>query len=188
MRPCVVRAVLFAVLVGVTTACDSGDDEPAPAVDAGDGTAPSKACPPDTPDFDFGSGGLTSEPNEALGIQAHLVTASARPPANGYNDWTIEITDLNGNPIADASLVWACAFMPAHSHGSNPKSVVSLGFGQFELVKQNMTMAGGWLIQLWVDPTGETPNYAGRGTGIITSPCSKPRTTASLVLKACVPS
>jgi hypothetical protein len=183
-----VRAVLFAVLVGVTTACDSGDDEPAAVADAGDTDEPSKACPPDTPEFTLGAKGLASEPNEALGIKAHVVDASAKPPANGYNDWTIAITDLDGNPLPDATLVWVCAFMPAHSHGSNPKSVTSLGEGRFELVKQNMTMAGGWLIQLWVDPTGETPNYAGRGTGIITSPCSKPRTTASLVLKACVPS
>jgi len=187
MRPCVVRAVLFAVLVGVTTACDSGDDEPAPAADAGDTSEPSKACPPDTPEFNLGATGLTSEPNEALGIKAHLVGASAKPPANGYNDWTIEITDLDGNALPDASLVWTCAFMPAHGHGSNPKTVDKLGEGQFELIRQNMAMAGQWLIELWVDPTGETPSYEGRGTGIIPSACSKPGTTSSLVLKACVP-
>ena len=77
--------------------------------------------------------------------------------------------------------------MPAHGHGSNPKTVDKLGEGQFELIRQNMAMAGQWLIELWVDPTGETPSYEGRGTGIIPSACSKPGTTSSLVLKACVP-
>jgi hypothetical protein len=193
MERSIVRAGSFAVqlglvgLVGLLGACDS-DDPPAAPADAGDETPPSEACPPDTPAFNFGPTGLTSEPNEALGIRAHLVEASAKPPANGYNDWTVEITDLDGNALPDASLVWTCAFMPAHGHGSNPKSVTKLGDGRFQLLRQNMAMAGGWLIELWVDPTGEADNYQGRGTSLIPDACSKPGTDASLVLKACVPS
>jgi hypothetical protein len=189
MKPCVTRACLFAALLGVIAACDS-DDEPAEASDAGEKSTASKACPPNTPELNFGATGLTSEPNENLDFKAHLVEASSRPPANGFNDWTIEITDLDGNALPQASLIWACAFMPAHGHGSNPRTVTNLGEGRFELIKQNMAMEGGWLIELWVDPTGDTEAYdGGRGSDLNPSACAPHGIAESpLVFKACVPS
>jgi hypothetical protein len=94
---------------------------------------------------------------------------------------------LDGNVLPQANLTWACAFMPAHGHGSNPRTVTKLGDGRFELQKQNMAMEGGWLIELWVDPTGETEAFEGaRGTGLGTSACGKPG--EPLLMKVCVPS
>jgi hypothetical protein len=180
---------LFSALIGVGAGCGP-DEQTADPVDAGDATTVSKACPPNTPEFNSGATGLTSEPNETLEFKAHLVEASSMPPANGFNDWTIAITDLDGNPLPDASLIWACAFMPVHNHGSNPKTVIRLGDGRFELKRQNMAMEGGWEIELWVDPTGKTEPYeGGRGTDLAPSACVPHGTTASpLVMKACVPS
>jgi hypothetical protein len=189
MKPCVVRVCLFAAVLGGGGACDS-DDDPVEAADAGTETTVSKSCPPNTPELNFGANGLSSEPNDKLDFKAHVVVASSRPAANGFNDWTIEITDLDGNALPDASLIWACAFMPVHSHGSNPRTVNKLGEGRFELIKQNMAMEGGWEIQVWVDPTGDTETYlGGRGGALAPSVCAPAGTTASpLVFKTCVPS
>jgi len=147
----------------------------------------SATCPSDTPPFDYGPMGLTSAPNMALGIKAFLVTASSRPPFKGPNDWTIAITNLDGAAMPDANLTWACAFMPTHGHGSNPKMVNKLGDGQFELVKQNMAMEGGWEIRLWVDPMGGGTPYTGGSSALDPNACRGPGTDVSLVLKACVP-
>jgi hypothetical protein len=76
MKPWVTRACLIAALLGVTAACGSDDDAKPAQPDAGTATTLSKSCPADTPEFSFGTTGLTSEPNAKLDYKAHLVDAS----------------------------------------------------------------------------------------------------------------
>lgn len=175
------------LLAGSLAACGSDDEM---LVDSATIDQPmlDKSCPKDTPEFTVGPMGLSSAPNVALGIKVHVEAASAQPPENDYNDWTIAITDLDGKPLPDANLTFACAFMQAHGHGSNPKMVVKQGDGKYQLVKQNMAMEGGWEIRLWIDPTGGGTTYKGGGTGLNPDACRGPSADPSAVLKACVPS
>jgi hypothetical protein len=181
-----VRTGLIVALIAGGVACGSDDDgtEPSPELD---GEMPDPSCPKDTPPFDFGPTGLNAT-NETMGVKVFLDEASSRPPQNGTNDWTIEFTDMQGNAMPTANLTWACAWMPAHGHGSNPKVVENLGMGRFKLLKQNMAMQGGWEIKLWVDPTGAGETYTGSNAGSINrTACTKPGTDPSLTLRACVP-
>lgn len=175
---------LMIVAMGLFSACGS-DDAPSDAAGTSDAELDT-SCPENTPPFDFGPTGLSAT-NESVGLKVYLETASDKPPLYGTNDWTIAFTDLAGSPASDAKLTWTCAWMPKHGHGSNPKSVVDLGDGRYELQRQNMAMQGGWEIQLWVDATGAGEAYEGGGVGINRSACTEPGTKAQLILKACVP-
>ena len=179
------RIVVFVGLLAWSSACASeqATDEDLEKT----GMQLDKACPRDTPELTTGSDGLISEPNMELGLQARVVAASAQPPLNGSNDWTIQITDLDGEPLPDANLTWACAFMPRHNHGSNPKVVHKLGDGQYELERQNMSMDGGWLIQLWIDPSGGGTTFEGGGSAIGDKACRGPTPAPTLQFKTCVP-
>jgi hypothetical protein len=169
------------------TACGADDAmEDLASTEPMDESGADTSCPPETPPFDFGPSGLSAV-NEAAGIKVYLDSASARPPYNDYNDWTIALTDLEGNLMPEAQLTWACAFMERHGHGSNPKVVNKLGDGRYELMRQNMGMQGGWVIRLWVDPTGEGELYEGGGSGINRTACSEPTVPETLSLAACVP-
>jgi hypothetical protein len=162
-----------------------GSDESSQALNqVGDMEGPaddSARCPPDTEEFSYGANGLLRT-DAATGMAVRLLKASDSPPSRGFNDWTIGVTDSNGAPMAKAELNWACAWMPAHNHGSSPKKVTRLGGGQFQLDQQNFAMYGGWQIRFWISPTGDGPVYmpqsgsgivggdACRGTGVAPSP------------------
>jgi hypothetical protein len=186
MKPRAIRSGLFVLLIASGVACKSDGD----AMDPPDaGTTDSgidMSCPKNTPEFNFGPTGLSAA-NETMGVKVYLETASDKPPLFGSNDWTIVFTDMMGDAMPEANLTWACAFMPAHGHGSNPKMVENLGGGRYKLVRQNMAMQGGWEIRLWVDPTGGGTTYTGgKLTSINRTACSGPGGEQSLTLYACV--
>lgn len=177
--------VACTVLVAAAACGDDSATEHHP-VDGAAGSGGAASCPTDTPPFEFGPMGLSTT-NDADGIKVYLEDASDLPPALDYNDWTIALTDLAGNPLPDAQLTFACAWMGAHGHGSNPREVEKLGDGRYKLIRQNMAMYGGWEIKLWIDKSGAGTEYTGGGGGIGIKACSKPMTDPTLVLKACVP-
>lgn len=183
-----VRTSCALLVALVAAAC--GDDDAAMHADGAammpPGVADNASCPADTPPFEFGPTGLGAT-NDELGIKVYLVDASAMPPKHDFNDWTIALTDLDGAPLPSAQITWACAFMPLHGHGSNPKAINDLGGGKFELEMQNMAMYGGWLVRLWVDLTGEGEPFESTGTGIGTRVCTEPGTTQTLEIHTCVP-
>jgi hypothetical protein len=180
---------VFALLIASGGVACGSDDDTADPPDAGaTGDALDMSCPANTPEFNFGPTGLSAT-NEAMGVKVFLETANYRPPQNGSNTWTIAFTDMMGNPMPQANLTFACAFMPLHGHGSNPKMVNKLGSGRYELVNQNMAMQGGWEIRLWVDPTGGGTTFpGGKLTSVNRTACSGPTTAdPSLTLYTCVP-
>jgi hypothetical protein len=161
--------------------------------EAGDSAAPaddSARCPADTEEFRFGPNGLIRT-DMATGISVRLEKASDAPPSRGFNDWTIAVTDQNGAPMAQAELNWACAWMPAHNHGSSPKRVGRPGNGRFELLQQNLSMYGGWQVKLWIDANGSGPVFdPQKGTGIVGGDaCRGSGTTAApnIQFNICVP-
>lgn len=140
-------------------ACGSDDDNPPPMADtAGAPADASEECIPGTPEFTVGMFGLTKgDPTGRFSVR--IVDANFQPPFKGFNNWVIQISDTGGNPMPQASLTWACAWMPAHGHGSNPRAVMKMDGGQFKLVEQNFSMNGGWLVRFWIDPDGKAQNY-----------------------------
>lgn len=182
------------IVSGVVALAACGGDTPSQAfgVTAG-GPAPGAAaerCPPDTEAFRYGMSGLVKS-DPATGVSVRLLDVSDSPPSRGFNDWTIGVTDQNGAPMPAAELSWACAWMPAHLHGSNPKNVVRLGNGQFKLEKQNLAMYGGWQIKLWIDASGTGQVFDPQGgNGIVGGDaCRGPgiAATPNVQFNVCVP-
>jgi hypothetical protein len=180
------RACLIGCVMMLTAACGDEEQDPAPVmeVDAGD---PASACPPTTPEFTTGPAGLSATRPE-LNLKVRVDDADFQPPRFGTNTWTIAITDLNDQPLPQAQLTWACAYMPAHGHGSNPKLVEKLDPTRWRLERQNMSMQGGWEIQLWIDPDGGSKDFTGAQGGINSMSCRGPQNALpTLKLPTCVP-
>jgi YtkA-like len=163
--------------------------KPAPADDEPDASA---QCAPTTEAFAVGEtiGLTTSDPK--TGMQARIVMADHNPPAYDYNTWTLAVTDASGAPMPDAHITWACAWMPAHLHGSNPREIDELGNGRFTLGKQNLTMYGEWQVKLWVSNDPAAKPYApqvgaGNRTGDACSPSDLTTGVANIVYDVCVP-
>lgn len=113
------------------------------------------------------------------------------PPEYGYNTWTIQLVDAaTMAPAPNARLTWQCAYMSVHGHGSNPKSIESLGEGKYKLVDMNMRMFGPWEVQFWIDPTGQMAQYVPTSNiinGMACNPTSGVVGAPSVEIKACVP-
>ena len=186
MRAKVWRACTLLSALMLTAACEEdGPEDPIVVMeDAGDVAS---ACPPTTPQFNIGPSGLSATSQE-LGVKVWVDDADFRPPRFGTNSWTIAITDLNDAPLPQAQLTWACAFMPAHGHGSNPKAVEKLDPIRWRLERQNMSMQGLWEIQLWIDPDGGSKDFTGAQGGINSMSCRGPQNALpTLKLPTCVP-
>ena len=183
----------LALLASVACACACGGDDAEPRREPDAGPPEAMGCPDSVPTFSFGEEhGLMVE-DAASGVRARLIDSSSALPANGLNDWTLAITDLEGAPLADARLNWACAYMPGHFHGSQPRRVESPEPGKLLLSAQNLSMDGVWKIRLWIRPTAEGPEFtpqAKRGVGFDRDACL-PRNGAdamwNLEFTVCVP-
>lgn len=183
-RAATVTTTLTCVLV-LLVACGDPEADPT-ALDEMEPPA-SDACPAETPAFSTGMFGLTAS-NQELGVKARVVEADYVPPRFGINSWVVAITDLADQPLPQATLTWACAFMPAHGHGSNPATVEKLDATRWKLERQNMSMQGGWEIWLWIDPTGAGAGFTGAKGGINSNSCRGPNgATQTLALRTCVP-
>ena len=160
------------------------------AAAAGDMASASSECPADYREFRVGEQGLlVTDPASGIGVR---LLDGPVPPNFGNNTWTIGLQDASGAAVANAHLTWACAYMTVHAHGSNPKSVESLGAGKYKLVDQNLRMFGPWEVKLWLDPTGAAAEYApqgGAGTLIrdACTPSSGPMGKPTVEFKVCVP-
>lgn len=142
-------------LLLLLAAC-GGDDTEAPArdaaVDAAD--APEQdaeeaafvGCPDTTPPFTLG---LTAQGKQGK-LAAKLISASRVPPLRYLNDWTVELTDAAGEPLADATIRSARPFMPVHGHDGNVQPVVKplSQPGRFAVNGLNFNMRGPWEVQL----------------------------------------
>jgi hypothetical protein len=152
--------LLIGLAGAMLVACASKDDPVGPPMYEPDsGAYPDVACPSDLKAFTTGASGLT-ETDSTKQISVRIDKASSVPPIKNYNDWTISILDASGQPNPNANVSWACAWMAAHGHGSNPKAIQNMGNGQYFLSMQNFSMTGPWEVRLWIDPTGQGAEYA----------------------------
>lgn len=146
--------IVVSLLLG--SACGGGNDDETPAkdaaaeaaADAGESDAEDEfvGCPETTPAFALGM--------QAQGKQGHLnaklISASRVPPQRYLNDWTVELTDTAGAPLADASIRSARPFMPVHGHDGNVQTMVKklAEPGRFAVNSLNFIMRGPWEVQL----------------------------------------
>ena len=148
-------------LLALFTAC--ADDAAMRPADDAEGSVES-SCPPELPEFSTGRAGLTVM-DPKLGIKVRVDDADYQPPRFGTNTWTIAVTDAADQSLPAAQLTWACAFMPLHGHGSNPRVVEKLDATRWRLGGQNMAMQGVWEIRLWIDPDGGSEEFRGAQAG-----------------------
>jgi hypothetical protein len=188
MKQMVARTSMFLVALALASACGSDDgSEDSSVLDSDLEDDASSVCPPTTLPFTTGPAGLTAK-NEAQSLQVRLDDANHEPPVRNYNTWEIAITDLAGAPLPDAQVTWACAWMPAHAHGTNPKAIEKLPDGRISVVKQNLSMSGGWQVRLWVDPTGTAAPFSGGSGTRNPNACTAPSNeTANITFDVCVP-
>jgi hypothetical protein len=150
----------------------------------------SEQCPADTEEFRDGPNGLLRM-DPQTGISVRIVNAEAVPPTKDFNDWTIAVTDANGAVLPDAQVTWACAWMPVHGHGSNPKRVNKLDGGRFELKQQNLSMYGGWQIKLWITADGGDAYVPQTSSGVLSGNVCQPSNgsanTPNIEFDVCVP-
>jgi hypothetical protein len=163
--------------------------------DAAHGHDPGEECLPDTPMFTYGKEGGLSVQDATKTFSVRVNDAEYAPPAKDFNDWTIQVLDGAGSPLTQAKLAWACAWMPAHGHGSNPMKVAKLDDAQYEMLGQNMGMFGGWLVQLWIDPDGDLQDeyLPGANSGAVGGNACSPTNPGAIgklnnvEFKVCVP-
>jgi len=124
---------------GVQRVIDAG-----PTADAGDGV---DAGPGN--DGDHFLAGMTK-----LGVagrfQVRLVSSNPIPEFTGVYDWTIEVLDAEGNPVAGATVV-AEPRMPEHGHGTHPATTPAtpvVGSEQLLLQAMDLFMPGTWVVTL----------------------------------------
>lgn len=153
--------VLVHVLVLALAACGGAaappDPHEHPAVDAGqdadeepaaDGEAEAafEGCPDSVPPFALGMQARVVEGS----IHASVIEASPAPPMRYLNDWTVELSDAQGNALEDVRIESARPFMPVHGHDGNlqPKVRALSEPGRFSVADLNLFMRGPWEIQL----------------------------------------
>jgi len=155
-------AIALATAISLTlTACSEADDTPSGTIETPQTQpADTEKCPttwqPLIPGPE-GEGTETTDPQTQ--IKARLDQATPNTPNKDLNTWRIAIQTQDNQPATSATIGWACAWMSVHGHGTNPKAIEKLDPGVFELSSINFTMYGPWSVRLWVDPTGQWPQY-----------------------------
>ena len=89
-----------------------------------------------------------------------LMSATPAPPAQGNNDWTLQInaTSAGAAPVVGAQ-IQVTPYMPAHMHTSPIKAVVTdKGNGLYELTPVNLWMPGVWQTTISVVSASGTDN------------------------------
>lgn len=102
---------------------------------------------------------------EALGkderMKISLVEASPAPPQKYENDWTIQLSDMDGEPVTDATITEVEPFMTVHGHDGLfiPEVASADGAGQFQVDRINMWMGGPWEVRFTVDSESLGEDY-----------------------------
>jgi len=147
-RALVVLALVFAPGL---IACDS-DNAEGNADEHGE-THGDSICAQEDRDDEFAIGLRKS--GEAVTVS--FVAAAPAPPAMDDNTWTVALTDLDGEPLTNASITAVTPTMPDHGHGNAvvPTATPTDTAGEF-MITLNLNMVGLWDITLDIDAGGAT--------------------------------
>lgn len=129
---------LLALSLPALVACAPGD---------GGGDAGSDAG---AADLDVYSPGMTKSGDVMRFV---LVEADPAPPDVTDNTWTLQVTDLDGEPLAGLDLLLT-PFMPAHDHGTTPPDFASTptaNEGEHTIGPFPIIMPGVWELTVTAD-------------------------------------
>ena len=91
-----------------------------------------------------------------------IESADPAPPDRGDNVWTLAVRDAGGEAVEGAAVV-VTPYMPAHGHGTNPRTFdgQAQGQGLYEAGPFDLFMPGLWDVSIdVVDSTGADDNAA----------------------------
>ena len=96
-----------------------------------------------------------SSPPQFTKLERYQISyaATLQPIAiNQMHQWTVRVTDANGNPVENAS-IQVSGGMPAHDHGlpTAPRATAYLGDGRYLLEGMKFHMGGAWEVVLTVE-------------------------------------
>lgn len=132
-RLCFLTISLSVLVLG---ACD-GEDEP-PGVCAEE----DRAVPIDV-DVDMDG--------ESGAVVFRMLSMDPDPPDLGDNDWTVLLTDADGEPLEGCNLR-AEPWMPDHGHGSNePEGVAGSAAGEYVIEGLELIMPGYWTVAMMAE-------------------------------------
>lgn len=118
------------------------------------------ACSTDKEAVPFVAGMSRTSPG---GIQVAIEAAKPAPPLQGYNTWTLRVTDSNGSPISDATVSIQCAMTHGGlSHGcALTPDIQNQGNGEYSSSNVVFNMAGHWDVTITVVLAGNADGGAG---------------------------
>lgn len=110
----------------------------------------------DTP-YETYSAGMT-RPGESERLQVAIVDATPAPPTRGTNDWTVQVLDMGGSPMSEATVVAVTPFMPDHGHGTSvvPEVGATNSDGEVDVSSIDFRMPGVWTVSFDVEAAGVT--------------------------------
>ena len=76
-----------------------------------------------------------------------LVSSDPAPPADDNNTWVVQLLDVSGQPVTDATFT-ALATMPTMTHGTTPVTITSNGDGTYTFTPLYFFMAGLWQVAI----------------------------------------
>lgn len=78
-------------------------------------------------------------------VKVTFVSATPAPPALNLNEWTVKLTDANGDPVTGATIA-VKPFMPDMGHGSSetPQITPMATEGMYQVTLLNLFMPGIW--------------------------------------------
>ncbi|MBR56693.1 MAG: hypothetical protein CMH54_01400 [Myxococcales bacterium] len=82
-------------------------------------------------------------------VHVRLMESTPIPEYTDLYTWTVEVVDLDGEPITGATVV-AEPRMPGHGHGTFPPftDAVEIGGGSYQLVDMDLFMPGVWQVTI----------------------------------------
>jgi hypothetical protein len=89
-----------------------------------------------------------------------LLSSNPAPPARGTDTWSMRVTDMAGQGLANLNLS-VVPFMPDHGHGTSvTPQVTSAGAGNYTVDPLYLFMAGVWRITFTSTPLAGTTDTA----------------------------
>jgi len=98
---------------------------------------------------------------EGQHLAAKVITAMPPEPERYINEWTVELSSLDGSPARGAKIIRGQTFMPVHGHdgGVQPRLTALSEAEQFEVDGLNFTMRGPWEVRLWLRSEASEDDY-----------------------------
>ncbi len=144
-RILVAASILTAFGIASCTEEDPPETQPNPS-----------ACEDSELDYEPMETGLTKASAGEV-FQVRVASTTPSPPAEGKgNSMRVQLLDMDGAPLPDATLTKVVPFMPDHGHGTEevPEPGATDAEGYVDITNIDYRMPGVWRLELHVDAGG----------------------------------